>query len=126
MQGAWTLTEWRAVGIADTSQTLDLLAELSVVATLDVFPDDSATLTASLYGQSPSVEHAFLSLRGDTLSYDAINNHGRFLLRGSGDDMIWQGIVPQLQDVTGDGVPDQTLTRMAFRRIHAAVAQMMH
>ena len=74
------------------------------------------------------MDRATLTLTADTLRYDGISNDGTFLLSGArgGDVMTWVGIVPQFMDVNGDGLLDETRTRMAFRRSRSAVAQMMH
>lgn len=116
MAGTWTLTSWEAVGVADTTQRLDLKAQLTAVATLQVAADGTATFTSSVYGQSPTVQEATISLSGDTLSYHEITGDSRFLLSGTVNRMIWRGLIPQYQDVTGDGVPDETRTRMEFVR----------
>jgi hypothetical protein len=116
MAGTWTLTSWEAVGVADTTQRLDLKARLTAIATLQVAADGGATFTSSVYGQSPTVQQATISLSGDTLSYHEITGDSRFLLSGTVNRMIWRGLIPQYQDVTGDGVPDETRTRMEFVR----------
>lgn len=116
MAGTWTLTSWEAVGVADTTQRLDLKAQLTAVATLQVAADGTATFTSSVYGQSPTVQEATISLSGDTLSYHEITGDSHFLLSGTVNRMIWRGLIPQYQDVTGDGVPDETRTRMEFVR----------
>lgn len=116
MAGTWTLTSWEAVGVADTTQRLDLMAQLIAVATLDVAPDGAATFTSSVYRQSPTTEQAAITLSGDTLIYHEITGDSRFLLSGTINRMIWRGLIPQYQDVTGDGVPDETRTRMEFVR----------
>ena len=117
LAGKWTLTVWEAVSVADTTQRLDLRAQLMAVATLEVASDGAATLTASVYGQSPTVQRATLALSGDTLIYHEITGDSRFLLSGTRDRMIWRGIIPQYQDVNGDGIPEETRTRMEFVRL---------
>jgi hypothetical protein len=116
LAGTWTLTVWEAVGVADTTQRLDLMAELAVVATMEVTTDGAVTFTASIYRQSPNVERATITLSGDTLVYHEITGDNRFLLSGTRHHMIWRGTIPQYQDVNGDGIPDETRTRMEFVR----------
>jgi hypothetical protein len=116
LAGTWTLTAWEAVGVADSTQRLDLMAQLMAVATLEVAADGAATFTASIYGQSPTVQRATITLSSDTLVYHEIMGDSRFLLSGTRHHMIWRGTIPQYQDVNGDGIPDETRTRMEFVR----------
>jgi len=114
--GAWTLTVWEAVSVTDTTQRLDIKAELNAQVTLVVARDGAATLTSSVYGQSPNVALATISVSGDTLVYHALTGDHRFLLGGTIYHMIWRGVVPQYQDVNGDGLADETRTLMEFVR----------
>ena len=116
LAGTWTLTVWEAVSVADTALHLDLMAELTAVASMEVSIDGTVTFTASVYGQSPNVERATITLSGDTLVYHEITGDSRFLLSGTRHHMIWRGTIPQYQDVNGDGIPDETRTRMEFVR----------
>jgi hypothetical protein len=116
LAGRWTLTAWEAVSVADTTQRLDLRAQLNAVATIDIAADGSAIFTASVYGQAPTVQHVTLSLVADTLVYHEIAGDARFVLDGTRDHMWWRGVVPQYQDVDGDGVPEETRTWMEFVR----------
>lgn len=116
LAGTWTLTVWEAVSVADTTQRLDLMTQLMAVATLVVGTDGAATFTASIYGQSPNVQRGVITLAGDSLIYHEITGDSRFLLSGTRNHMIWRGTIPQYQDVNGDGILDETRTRMEFVR----------
>ena len=117
LAGTWTLTVWEAVSVADTTQRLDLKAELNAVATLQIATDGAATFTASVYGQSPTVERATITVSRDTLIYHELSGDKRFVLSGNIFHMVWRGTVPQYQDVNGDGVVDDTRTLMEFVRL---------
>jgi len=117
LAGSWALTAWDAVSVADTSRRLDLKAQLGADATLEVAATGAAVFTASVYGQAPTVQHVTLTLTGDTLIYHEIAGDTRFLLDGTHDHMTWRGVIPQYQDVDGDGTPDETRTWMEFVRL---------
>ena len=72
--------------------------------------------TGGVYGQAPTVQHATLSLSGDTLVYHEITGDTRFVLDVSRDRMRWRGLIPQYQDVNGDGKAEETRTWMDFAR----------
>jgi hypothetical protein len=117
MAGRWSLETWEAVSVADTQQRLDLKAEFNATATLEVAANGSATFTASVYGQSPTVQAVSIRLAGDTIVYHEITGDSRFLLGGTWNRMIWHGVVPQYEDVNGDGLADETRTWMTFVRL---------
>jgi hypothetical protein len=116
LAGHWTLTMWAAVSVADTTQRLDLMAQLNATATIDISTNGSAVFTASVYGQTPTVQHVTLSLSADTLIYHEISGDTRFVLDASPGHMRWRGVIPQYQDVNGDGLADETRTWMEFVR----------
>lgn len=116
LAGRWTLTTWAAVSVADTTQRLDLMAQLNATATIDIATSGSAVFTASVYGQTPTVQHVTLSLLADTLIYHEISGDTRFVLDVSPSHMRWRGVIPQYQDVNGDGLADETRTWMEFVR----------
>src|SRR5712691_13359072 len=116
LAGTWDLSAWEAVSVADTTQRLDLRAVFTAVATLEVAADGAGTFTSSVYRQTPTIAKVTISLAADTLIYHELTGDSRFLLSGTFYHMVWRGVIPQYQDVNGDGVPEETRTRLEFNR----------
>lgn len=117
LAGDWALTAWDAVSVTDTTRRLDLKTQLGADATLEIAASGAAVFTASVYGQAPTVQQVTLTLVGDTLVYHEFAGDTRFLLDATHDRMTWHGVIPQYQDVDGDGTPDETRTWMVFVRL---------
>jgi hypothetical protein len=115
LQGTWSMTRFQLVNAADSTDRVDPLPS-GTSGILTVTSAGAFTFTVGIPGDVSRTETGSLSLRGDTLTYDGEGDEVAFLLVLTGNSMTWRALEAELFDLNGDGVPEETYTRVTFVR----------
>ena len=115
LAGTWSMSRFELVNAADPTERVNPLPG-GTSATLTVTSAGAFTFTVVISGGGSSTESGTLRLHGDTLTYDGEGDELAFLLVLNGNTMTWHALEPELFDLNGDGVPEQTYTEVAFVR----------
>jgi hypothetical protein len=115
LAGTWVITRWERTAVASPAKRQDLLAA-GYAGTLTISSSGAFTFQVTLAGGASGTETGMLTVHGDTLTYDGEADEVEYTLTLGNRSMTWVAIEVELNDVDGDGSPEDARETVGFRR----------
>jgi len=116
LTGTWDLSRLDMLLASDTSVSQDVLGAFGVSARLTINRNGSAVLVVDAPGQPSMSVSVTMTLRGDTLVYEADGSTYESTVRLAGRRMTWLAVETTLWDLDGDGTPEDVFERDVWQR----------
>ena len=116
LAGTWELSRLEMVLASDTSVSRDVQAGTGLTVTLTIGFNGAATLVAAVPGQGEVTVAVKISLRGDTLVYEAEGSTYEAIVHVAGRTMTWLSVATGYYDMDNNGSPEEVFERDVWQR----------
>jgi hypothetical protein len=115
LAGTWVITRWERTAVANPAKRQDLVAA-GYAGTLTISSSGAFTFQVTLLGGAGGTETGMITVHGDTLTYDGEADEVGYTLTLGNRTMTWVAIEVELNDVDGDGSPEDARETVGFGR----------